>query len=73
MGESVDENGDHLASAELESAELETAQLEARAMARRIREIVGDTDQPALNVYDKALKQCVLLVTAILSSCCALP
>lgn len=56
LGESVDENGDHLASAELESAELETAQLEARAMARRIREIVGDTDQPALNVYDKALK-----------------
>ena len=56
LGESVDENGDQLASAELESVELETAQLEARAMARRIREMVGDTDQPALNVYDKALK-----------------
>ncbi|MGF9698739.1 helicase-exonuclease AddAB subunit AddA [Paenibacillus sp. MABNR03] len=56
LSESVDENGEHLASAELESVELETAQLEARAMARRIREIVGDTDQPALNVYDKALK-----------------
>ncbi|MFE6077061.1 helicase-exonuclease AddAB subunit AddA [Paenibacillus sp. NPDC057886] len=56
LTESTDENGDALPSAELESAELETAQLEARAMARRIREMVGDTDKPALNVYDKALK-----------------
>lgn len=56
LTESMDENGDALPSAELESAELETAQLEARAMARRIREMVGDTDKPALNVYDKALK-----------------
>ncbi|MGX1828872.1 helicase-exonuclease AddAB subunit AddA [Paenibacillus taichungensis] len=56
LTESADENGDALPSAELESAELETAQLEARAMARRIREMVGDTDKPALNVYDKALK-----------------
>ncbi|OPG96521.1 helicase-exonuclease AddAB subunit AddA [Chryseobacterium mucoviscidosis] len=56
LTESTDENGDALASAELESAELETAQLEARAMARRIREMVGDTDKPALNVYDKALQ-----------------
>lgn len=56
LTESTDENGDALASAELESAELETAQLEARAMARRIREMVGDTDKPAFNVYDKALK-----------------
>ncbi|QOS80297.1 helicase-exonuclease AddAB subunit AddA [Paenibacillus sp. JNUCC31] len=54
--ESTDENGDALPSAELESAELETAQLEARAMARRIREMVGDTDKPALHVYDKALQ-----------------
>lgn len=56
LTESTDENGDALPSAELESAELETAQLEARAMARRIREMVGDTDKPALNVYDKALQ-----------------
>ncbi|SDL45067.1 DNA helicase/exodeoxyribonuclease V, subunit A [Paenibacillus sp. OK060] len=56
LTESTDENGDALPSAELESAELETAQLEARAMARRIREMVGDTDNPPLNVYDKALK-----------------
>jgi len=56
LTESTDENGDALPSAELESAELETAQLEARAMARRIREMVGDSDKPALNVYDKALK-----------------
>jgi ATP-dependent helicase/nuclease subunit A len=56
LTESTDENGDALPSAELESAELETAQLEARAMARRIREMVGDTDKPALNVYDKVLK-----------------
>lgn len=56
LTESTDENGDALPSTELESAELETAQLEARAMARRIREMVGDTDKPALNVYDKALK-----------------
>ncbi|QLG39259.1 helicase-exonuclease AddAB subunit AddA [Paenibacillus sp. E222] len=56
LTESTDENGDALPSAELESAELETAQLEARAIARRIREMVGDTDKPALNVYDKALK-----------------
>ncbi|UPK42339.1 helicase-exonuclease AddAB subunit AddA [Paenibacillus pabuli] len=56
LTENTDENGDALPSAELESAELETAQLEARAMARRIREMVGDTDKPALNVYDKALQ-----------------
>ncbi|WP_338540208.1 helicase-exonuclease AddAB subunit AddA [Paenibacillus tundrae] len=56
LSESTEEQGDTLATAELESAELETAQLEARAMARRIREIVGDADQPALQVYDKALK-----------------
>ncbi|MGC5773827.1 helicase-exonuclease AddAB subunit AddA [Paenibacillus pabuli] len=56
LTESTDENGDALPSAEIESAELETAQLEARAMARRIREMVGDTDKPALNVYDKALQ-----------------
>ncbi|WP_340013829.1 helicase-exonuclease AddAB subunit AddA [Paenibacillus sp. FSL K6-1318] len=56
LTESTDENGDSSVSAELESAELETAQLEARAIARRIREMVGDTDQPALHVYDKALQ-----------------
>jgi len=56
LTESTDENGDALVSAELESAELETAQLEARAIARRIREMVGDTDKPALHVYDKALQ-----------------
>ncbi|KOY15682.1 helicase-exonuclease AddAB subunit AddA [Paenibacillus xylanivorans] len=56
LTENTDENGDALPSAELESAELETVQLEARAMARRIREMVGDTDKPALNVYDKALQ-----------------
>lgn len=56
LTESTDENGDAAVSAELESAELETAQLEARAIARRIREMVGDTDQPALHVYDKALQ-----------------
>ncbi|GAS83115.1 helicase-exonuclease AddAB subunit AddA [Paenibacillus amylolyticus] len=56
LTESTDENGDSSVSAELESAELETAQLEARAIARRIREMVGDTDKPALHVYDKALK-----------------
>lgn len=56
LTESTDENGDTSLSAELESAELETAQLEARAIARRIREMVGDTDKPALHVYDKALQ-----------------
>ncbi|MGG4399536.1 helicase-exonuclease AddAB subunit AddA [Paenibacillus amylolyticus] len=56
LTESTDENGDASVSAELESAELETAQLEARAIARRIREMVGDTDKPALHVYDKALQ-----------------
>lgn len=56
LTESTDENGDVSVSAELESAELETAQLEARAIARRIREMVGDTDKPALHVYDKALQ-----------------
>ncbi|WP_342570691.1 helicase-exonuclease AddAB subunit AddA [Paenibacillus sp. FSL R5-0749] len=56
LTESTDENGDAAVSAELESAELETAHLEARAIARRIREMVGDTDQPALHVYDKALQ-----------------
>ncbi|MGN7414199.1 helicase-exonuclease AddAB subunit AddA [Paenibacillus sp. SAF-068] len=56
LTESTDENGDAAVSAELESAELETAQLEARAIARRIREMVGDTDKPALHVYDKALQ-----------------
>ncbi|WP_336761959.1 helicase-exonuclease AddAB subunit AddA [Paenibacillus sp. USHLN196] len=56
LTESTDENGDASISAELESAELETAQLEARAIARRIREMVGDTDKPALHVYDKALQ-----------------
>lgn len=56
LTESTDENGDSSVSAELESAELETAQLEARAIARRIREMVGDTDKPALHVYDKSLQ-----------------
>lgn len=56
LTESTDENGDASISAELESAELETAQLEARAIARRIREMVGDTDKPALHIYDKALQ-----------------
>ncbi|WP_339236041.1 helicase-exonuclease AddAB subunit AddA [Paenibacillus sp. FSL R5-0517] len=56
LTDGMDENGDAAVSAELESAELETAQLEARAIARRIREMVGDTDQPALHVYDKALQ-----------------
>lgn len=50
------EEGADVASAELESAELETAQLEARAIARRIREMLGETDKPALSVYDKALQ-----------------
>ncbi|MEN1988774.1 helicase-exonuclease AddAB subunit AddA [Paenibacillus hubeiensis] len=50
------ETGEGQPLAELESAELETAQLEARAIAGRIRELLGDGDKPALQVYDKALK-----------------
>jgi ATP-dependent helicase/nuclease subunit A len=56
LSESTEEAVDTVAAAELESAELETAQLEARAIAARIREMVGDTDKPALNVHDKALQ-----------------
>ncbi|CAI6071455.1 ATP-dependent helicase/nuclease subunit A [Paenibacillus sp. JJ-100] len=56
MSENMEEGVDAAAAAELESAELETAQLEARAIASRIREMVGETDKPALSVYDKALQ-----------------
>ncbi|KAA8782703.1 ATP-dependent helicase/nuclease subunit A [Paenibacillus sp. 4624] len=54
--EGTEDGVDATAAAELESAELETAQLEARAIAGRIREMVGETDKPALSVYDKALQ-----------------
>lgn len=40
---------------EVEVLEMETAQLEARAIARRIREMTGESGKP-LMVYDKALK-----------------
>ncbi|MCK6075432.1 helicase-exonuclease AddAB subunit AddA [Paenibacillus silvae] len=56
LADSTEEGSDLATSAELESAELETAQLEARAIANRIREMVGETDKPALSVYDKALQ-----------------
>ena len=54
--EGSEDGMDATAATELESAELETAQLEARAIAGRIREMVGETDKPALSVYDKALQ-----------------
>lgn len=53
LSESTEDGVEAVTSAELESAELETAQLEARAIAVRIREMVGETDKPALSVYDK--------------------
>ncbi|WP_308722829.1 helicase-exonuclease AddAB subunit AddA [Paenibacillus polysaccharolyticus] len=56
VSEGTEDGVDATAVAELESAELETAQLEARAIAGRIREMVGETDKPALSVYDKALQ-----------------
>lgn len=37
--------------------EPEAVQLEARAIARRIHELTGQTGQPPLQVYDKQLKQ----------------
>ncbi|MGQ8872825.1 helicase-exonuclease AddAB subunit AddA [Paenibacillus sp. TSA_86.1] len=56
LSEVTEDGVDAVGAAELESAELETAQLEARAIAARIREMVGETDKPALSVYDKALQ-----------------
>lgn len=56
ISEGTEDGVDATAPAELESAELETAQLEARAIAGRIREMIGETDKPALSVYDKALQ-----------------
>ncbi|WP_342552113.1 helicase-exonuclease AddAB subunit AddA [Paenibacillus sp. FSL R7-0652] len=56
LSESTEDGVEAVTSAELESAELETAQLEARAIAVRIREMVGETDKPALSVYDKTLQ-----------------
>lgn len=47
-----EEDGAHL---EVEALEMETAQLEARAIARRIREMTGESGKP-LMVYDKGLK-----------------
>lgn len=51
-GESSDIEG---ISSESERLEMETAQLEARAIARRIRSLVGEQGNP-LMVYDKHLK-----------------
>lgn len=61
LGKGPEESSDESAAQEegvpLESEvlEMETAQLEARAIARRIREMTGETGKP-LMVYDKGLK-----------------
>lgn len=42
---------------ESEMQEMETAQLEARAIAKKIRSMMGDTSAKPLLVYDKGLKE----------------
>ncbi|GIO34156.1 ATP-dependent helicase/nuclease subunit A [Paenibacillus albilobatus] len=42
---------------ESEVLEMETAQLEARAIAKKIRQLTGDTSGKPLLVYDKGLKE----------------
>lgn len=42
---------------ESEVLEMETAQLEARAIAKKIRQLMGDTSAKPLLVYDKGLKE----------------
>lgn len=49
------EGGEESVTPESERIEIETAQLEARAIARRIREMTGETGKP-LMVYDKSQK-----------------
>lgn len=44
-------------SGEENEVEPEAVRLEARAIARRLRELTGQTGQPPLQVYDKQLKQ----------------
>ncbi|UHA75815.1 UvrD-helicase domain-containing protein [Paenibacillus sp. 481] len=50
--QAMNESGDTL-----DASEIETARLEARAIAARIRRLLGDAGEPPFLVYDKQLKR----------------